>query len=104
MADTYDTKYTSLGSTFSIDLANPSVVCITGRGTHTTVENRRGSMAVITVTMGRLLLGKVQIPYDGSQTFNLYEISPTGMKLIEAINIANHRGNVCKNYYQKFEF
>lgn len=97
MPDTYDTQYTSLGSRFPLDMSNPAVVCITGRGTHTVIENRRGAMATVVTAMGRIVLGKIQIPYDGSQTFNIYDISPVGMKLIESIGVAHYHGNVSKS-------
>ena len=96
MSDTYDVHYTSLGSRFPLDMSNPAVVCITGRGTHTVVENRRGAMATVVTAMGRIVLGKIQIPFDGSKTFNLYDISPVGMKLIESVDVAKYHGNVSK--------
>ena len=67
---------------------------ITGRGSNSVVENRRGAMAVVTVAMGRILLGKIQTPYDGFQEFPIFELTATAMKLINMIGEEHYRGNV----------
>ena len=94
MKDTYGTKYKSLGEQFNVNLERPTVRVVTGRGSHTTVENRRGAMAVVTVALGRLLMGKIQTPYDGYQEFHIFELTSTAMKLINIIGAEHYRGNV----------
>ena len=49
------------------------------------MSNRKGAMACITHAMVRILMGKESIPYQGSQLFNLYELSAAGMKLLETL-------------------
>ena len=77
-----------------MNLERPTVRVITGRGSHTVVENRRGAMAVVTVAMGRLLMGKIQTPYDGFQEFHVFELTSTAMKLINMIGEEHYHGNV----------
>ena len=96
MKDTYGTKYKSLGTQFNMNLERPTVRLITGRGSHTVIENRRGAMAVVTVAMGRLLMGKKQTPYDGFQEFHVFELTSTAMKLINIIGAEHYHGNVSK--------
>ena len=94
MKDTYGPKYWSLGSLFDVNLERPTVKVITGRGSSTIVENRRGAMAVVTVAMGRILMGKIQTPYDGFQEFHVFELTATAMKLINIIGAEHYNGNV----------
>ena len=94
MGSTYGTAYTSLGVEFNVNMDRPTVRIITGRGTHSSVENRRGSMACMTVAVGRLLLGTVQVPYNGVQEFGLFDLTAGGLKLIELLSKDFFRGQV----------
>lgn len=94
MGSTYGTNYTSLGTTYNVNMDRPTVRVVTGRGTHTTVENRRGSMACMTVAVGRLLLGKVQVPYNGVQEFGLFDLTAGGLKIIELLSKDFFHGQV----------
>ena len=94
MGSTYGTTYTSLGVEFNVNMDRPTVRIITGRGTHSSVENRRGSMACMTVAVGRLLLGTVQVPYNGVQEFGLFDLTAGGLKLIELLSKDFFRGQV----------
>ena len=97
MQKSYGTTYVSLGTTYNVNMQRPTVRVITGRGSHSTVENKRGSMAVVAVTLGRLLLGRVQVPYDGVQEYGLFDLTAGGLKLLQLLNKEYYRGNVSSN-------
>jgi len=54
----------------------------------------RGAMACTTVAIGRLLLGKAQVPFDGVQEFPIFELTAGGIKLLEKLNKEYFHGNV----------
>lgn len=58
------------------------------------VKNMRGAMACTTVAIGRLLLGKAQVPFDGVQEFPIFELTAGGIKLLEKLNKEYFHGNV----------
>ena len=94
MKEEYGTFYWSLGRKYDLYLKRPTIRIVTGRGSSTVVKNRRGAMAVVTVAMGRILLGKKQIPYDGVQEFPIFELTAGGMKLVNMISAEHYHGNV----------
>lgn len=54
-------------------------------------------MAVITCAIARLVLGRVQVPWDGVQEFPLFELTAGGLKLLEQLNKTHYHGNVSFN-------
>ena len=91
----YRKTYRSLGRDYELPISNPSLVVITGRGSHSTT-NRRGALACVTHAIIRLLYGVVTKPYNGRQDLPIFSISAVGMKLLEAISAVQFNGNVSK--------
>lgn len=95
MGSGYNVSYSSLGRRRRINLDDPVITIVTGRGTNSR-RLGKGSMACMLHIVYRFLIGKDSTPYRGSQDIPIFGMSPAGLRLLERISVEVHRGRVSR--------
>ena len=93
--------YSALGNNFVLP-AHRCLVVETGQGWHSGPYNR-GMMSVLTHFLGRILMGRSYSPDGGRVRFNLFHITPIGMKILQKLKASGEADDFVSKNFGKLE-